>query len=313
VPLFQIEGNILRPSRPTNFKLEKELQHLVETNLEAVFNCRLVASEFPTGAEHAGRIDTLALSEDNNPVIIEYKRVESSELVNQSLYYLAWIQDHRGDFQVAVDRKLGKEIEIDWSDIRVICIAPGYKKYDIYAVQMMGASIELWQYHFYENGCLYLEEMFRRSSGYIPSIDAAESAGKDPVMVAAGKKAAITRATASYTFEQHIEGASDSLLVLVSELREFILGIDDSVEESPKKNYVGYKVAQNFVCMQLRGEKVILWLKLDPKEHDLPPNARDVSKIGHHGTGNLELTIKNQQDAKAAKEWIRKAYAYIGG
>jgi len=49
---------------------------------------KIVASEFSTGNLHAGRIDTLALSEDHNPVIIEYKKVASSELINQSLYYL---------------------------------------------------------------------------------------------------------------------------------------------------------------------------------------------------------------------------------
>jgi RecB family endonuclease NucS len=81
-------------TRPTNFRQEKEIQSLIERNLETVFNCRLVASEFPTGAEHSGRIDTLALSEDDNPVIIEYKKVESSELINQSLYYLSWIRDN---------------------------------------------------------------------------------------------------------------------------------------------------------------------------------------------------------------------------
>jgi RecB family endonuclease NucS len=78
-----------------------------------VFNCRLVATEFPTGAQHAGRIDTLALSEDNNPVIIEYKNVESSDLINQSLFYLAWLHDHRGDFQIAAQRALGPNTEVD--------------------------------------------------------------------------------------------------------------------------------------------------------------------------------------------------------
>lgn len=313
MPLFQANGKALKPIRATNFKLEKELQQLVESNLEAVFNCRFVASEFPTGTEHGGRIDTLALSEDNNPVIIEYKKVESSELVNQSLFYLAWIQDHRGDFQVAVERKLGKDTEIDWGDIRVICLAPGYRKYDIHAVKMMGANIELWQYHFYENGCLYLEEVFRRSSGYVPSSESTDVSGKNPVMVAAGKKAAITRANASYTFAEHLERCDTDTRELVQIIRDFVLSLDPTVEESPKMNYVGYKVAQNFVCMQVRGEKIILWLKLDPKEHKLPSNARDVSKIGHHGTGDFELTIKCIADAEASKIWIREAYEYIGG
>jgi hypothetical protein len=64
---------------------ERYLQQLVEADLESIFSCRFVATAFPTGIEHGGRIDTLALSEDNNPLIIEYKRVASSELITQSL------------------------------------------------------------------------------------------------------------------------------------------------------------------------------------------------------------------------------------
>lgn len=112
--------------------------------MQTIFNCRLIATEFSTGNIHSGRIDTLAISEDNNPVIIEYKKVASSDLINQSLYYLHWIKDHKGDFQIAANKVLGKDIKVDWSDIRVICLAPEYKKYDLHAVQVMGANIELW-------------------------------------------------------------------------------------------------------------------------------------------------------------------------
>lgn len=83
MPLFEIVSNQLNSVEQSNFAFEKELQNLIEKNLAAVFNCRLVATEFSTGTQHAGRIDTLALSEDNNPVIIEYKKVESSELITR--------------------------------------------------------------------------------------------------------------------------------------------------------------------------------------------------------------------------------------
>ena len=141
MPLFSIDSNKLESIERKDFGLEKELQSLIETNLDEVFKCRFIASEFATGPVHAGRIDTLALSEDNNPVIIEYKKVESSSLINQSLFYLSWIQDHRGDFEIAAQKTLGNNAEVDWSDVRVICIAPNYKKYDLHAVQVMGANI----------------------------------------------------------------------------------------------------------------------------------------------------------------------------
>ncbi len=134
MPIFEIIGEKLKHIEQKNFSTEKELQNLIEKNLQTVFNCRFVATEFSTGAKHAGRIDSLALSEEDNPVIIEYKKVESSELINQSLFYLNWIADHKGDFEIAVQKKLGNGIEVDWSDIRVICIAPNYRKYDLLAV-----------------------------------------------------------------------------------------------------------------------------------------------------------------------------------
>jgi len=71
-------------------------------------------------------------------------------LINQSLYYLSWINDHRGDFEIAIQKSLGKDVNVDWSDIRVICIAPNYRKYDLHAVKMMGANIELWTYRLFK-------------------------------------------------------------------------------------------------------------------------------------------------------------------
>jgi len=311
MPLFHINNKQMVLAKPINFKLEKEIQTLIENNLQIVFNCKFVATEFSTGNEHAGRIDTLALSEDNNPVIIEYKKVESSELVNQSLYYLSWIKDHKGDFQIAVNKAIGKEVEVDWSDVRVICIAPGYKKYDLHAVQMMGANIELWQYRLYDTNSIYLEEVFRRSTAL--STTTAIEQGKNPIMVEAGKKAAQTRLTGSYNFEQHLNCGDENIKNILLDLRDFILSIDESIEESPKKFYIAYKVSQNFVCVEVKKNKLTLFLKINPKEIKLPNNGRDVSDIGHYGTGDFELNISNKEDFEESKEYIKRAFETIGG
>lgn len=315
MPLFEIAGQKLSVLTQSNFALEKNLQAIVERNLETVFNCRLVQSEFPTGVQHSGRIDTLALSEDDNPVIIEYKKVESSELVNQSLYYLAWLKDHKGDFERAVQKALGNSIEVDWSEIRVICIAPNYKKYDLYAVQMMGANIELWAYHLFENRFLYLEKVLQ--TGYSPLASEEgqpEINGKNPVMVAAGRKAALTRATGVYTFEEHLEGKSDEIKELAFAIQEFITGLDSAIQEVPKKNYVAYKISQNIVCMELQNQRVLLYLKLNPKEISNPPKiSRDMTGKGHYGTGDFEISVKNMEDFEIAKPYIVMAYQKLGG
>lgn len=309
--IFQINNNKVNRIKPTDFRLEKDLQHLVEQNLDTFFNCRLIASEFSTGNIHSGRIDTLALSEDDNPVIIEYKKVASSDLINQSLFYLHWITDHKGDFQVAVNNALNEYIEVDWSDIRVICIAPEFKRYDLHAVQVMGANIELWQYKIYENGIINIEEVYRRTETTHTSI---ENSGKDPVMVAAGKKTAETRRNATYSIDEHINKLNTDLTELLNDIRDYIVDLDNSIEESPKKYYIAYKTTQNFVCIETQRRKIVLFLKINPDELDeLPPQARDVREIGHLGTGDLELTITSRADFEETKELINLSFKNIGG
>lgn len=310
MPIFEISENKLLSVEQKNFSLEKELQSLIESNLEAVFNCRFVATEFSTGAQHAGRIDSLALSEEDNPVIIEYKKVESSELINQSLFYLHWIQDHKGDFEIAVQKALGNEVKVDWSDVRVICIAPNYKKYDLHAVQVMGANIELWKYRLFTNNSLYLEEVLHNTK----TATVTSQSGKNPVMVEAGKKAAQVRATATYTLDEHFEGKSKEIKELMHEIREFVSGLDSAIEEVPKKFYIAYKSSKNIVCMEAKGKNIKLFVKLNPSEVTEPPKSyRDVSKIGHYGTGDVEFTISTPEQFEETKRFIELAYNKVGG
>lgn len=309
MPLFEVTKTTLSAVDQTNFTSEKELQTLIEHNLESVYGCRFVATEFRTGEQHAGRIDTLALSEDNNPVIIEYKKVESSDLVNQSLFYLSWIQDHRGDFEIVAQKSLGSEVKVDWSDIRVICLAPNYKKYDLHAVKVMGLNLELWTYRLFENGVLYLEQVvFDKSTTTSPSVSAAGTG------LTSGQKAALSRKTGSYTIDQHFKGKSSPVKELAQTVQEFLLDLDPAIDEVPKKDYIAYKLSKNFVCMIIQKLQVRLYVKLDPKKAFAPSNlARDVTNIGHFGTGDLELSIKSQDDFESVKPQLKQAYQKVSG
>lgn len=310
MPLFSIVNGTLSPIQQTNFEREKQLQALVESSLQTIFNCRLVASEFSTGSLHGGRIDTLGLSEDNNPVIIEYKKIESSELINQSLFYLSWIHDHRGDFHIAAQKALGSDIEIDWSDVRVICIAPNYRKYDLHAVQVMGANLELWTYRFFKNKTIYFEEVFQKTL----SVTTESAINKNPVMVSAGKKAAITRQTGSYTYDEHIQGKSHAIIEVAQLIRDFVMGLDPAMEEAPKKFYIAYKISQNITCVEIQKQRILLYVKLNPATLEvLPTIARDVREVGHYGTGDLEISIRNINDFEVAKKYLEMAYQNVGG
>src|SRR5688572_15586903 len=95
--------------------LEKSLQALFESNLEALLGVRFLASEFITNS--GCRMDTLGIDENNAPVVIEYKRASNENVINQGLFYLDWLMGHRKDFEWLAMERLGKEVaqKVDWS------------------------------------------------------------------------------------------------------------------------------------------------------------------------------------------------------
>jgi len=42
-------------------------------------------------------------------------------------------------------------------------------------------------------------------------------------------------------------------------------------------------------------------------------NARDVRDIGHYGTDDFELSIRTQEEAESAREYIRMSSERVGG
>ena len=158
MPVFRSsDSGVVAKLEPHEFANEKALQTWFEQNLEAVLGVRFVATEFSTGEKHGGRIDTLGLDEAGNPVIIEYKWDKSESVINQGLFYLDWLMDHRGDFMIAVQKALGADVEVIWAEPRLIIVAGSYTKYDTYAVNQLPRSIELLRYQRYEDDVVVVE------------------------------------------------------------------------------------------------------------------------------------------------------------
>lgn len=125
--------------------IEKTLQTLMENDLESFLGVTFLASEYATGKSHSGRIDTLGIDENLSPVIIEYKRSLNENVINQGLFYLDWLLDHRAEFALLAMKKLGHEVEarIAWPGTRLICIAADFTRYDEHAVGQINRNIEL--------------------------------------------------------------------------------------------------------------------------------------------------------------------------
>jgi len=109
------------------------------------------------------------------------------------------------------------------------------------------------------------------------------------------------------------EGKSDEIKEIVFAVQEFIMGLDSVIQEVPKKNYITYKISQNIACVEVQNQRVVLFLKLNPKEIENPPAiSKDMTDKGHFGTGDFEISIKSMADFEVAKPFIEMAYQKIG-
>lgn len=95
--------------RGSTVTLEVELQRRVEAGMEAMLGIRFLASEYPTGPWHRGRIDSLGLDENGTPALIEYKKGAGSGVLSQAVSYLSWLDSARHEFEALAKEKLGSE------------------------------------------------------------------------------------------------------------------------------------------------------------------------------------------------------------
>jgi predicted transport protein len=294
--LFRLAGGAATQVRPIAQSKERDVQKVIEANLEPIFGALFIRSEFSTGQKHRGRIDTLGLDQDGSPVIIEYKLNTNENVINQGLFYLDWLMDHRGDFEVAARDALGN-VEIVWSSPRLILLASGFSRYDQYAVNRIDERIELWTYTFYEGDLLGVDLL---SSEEVASTKTKSASSKMAAKVKPAKVAS------EFDLDFHFAKLSDATRPVFDLLRDNILALGDDVTERYMKQYVGYRRLKNF-C-EIVGLRNKLNVFIDGPIHDPDGIGEDVSGIGHWGTGNVRVTVASDDDVKRVMPLIEQAY-----
>ncbi len=319
IKLFRLTSDIASELHGSASDLEKPLQTLIEANLTPLLNIPFIASEHSTGKTHAGRIDSLGLDENNCPVILEYKRSVGENVINQGLFYLDWLLDHKAEFKLLVLDKLGATAAdaIDWSAPRVVCIAADFTKYDGHAVQQIGRNIEPIRYRQFGGDLLLLESVSAGSDASSKSIvsklikaSACKADAASGVAIAAAESLAAKGAGPDKSFAEILATLPQPMQVLLASLEDYTFSLGDDVQRKELRLYVAFKRLKNFTTVVLhRKNCLFLFLHMDPATA-VPalPNARDVTSIGHWGTGNLELVLSSMADLEAAKPLIAAAY-----
>lgn len=294
IKLFSIKGKV-KELNSNQVPLEKELQQLLEQNMSTFFGVTFLKSEYRITN---GRMDSIGIDENNCPVIFEYKRSVNENVINQGLFYLDWLLDHKADFKLLVMDTLGSEKadEIDWSMPCVICVANDFTKFDEHAVNQMQRNIKLVKYKKFGNDLISLEYL---NAPQVQPILAEEISVK-PTKKSNWK---------DKDFKQYFEEAGEKNQNLFYSVRDYILSLGDDVSENQLKLYVAFKKVRNIICAEVYQSNVCLHLRLNPDTVELVQGfIEDVRNKGHWGTGDLRICLKSVEDFEKAKPLIDRAY-----
>lgn len=298
MPLFARKNGSLAVINALTFLKEKDLQQLIEHNLNELLDMHYLASEYRT--DKGGRIDTLAVDSNGAPVIIEYKRSKDDRVINQSLSYLKWLMNQKRDFfRELMVKKLGEElaneIGLDWRHPRVICIAEAFGPSDIDTVEMLKIRIDLYKYRHYEDGLFSLEAVNIKGSSEIPR-----------------QISHIVDSDSSYAVVGAMKKQGDALPVICSlfdDLREEILELDEDIVEKPGKRAVAYRINKIFAEIMIWREKLVINLR--SIEYDDPRGLVEEFAKRYTVTLDRRMTISSPSELDYAMSIITQSYQNV--
>jgi predicted transport protein len=113
---------------------------------------------------------------------------------------------------------------------------------------------------------------------------------------------------AAPTCEDQLSKAGEALRGVADELVAYVAALGPEVSVKPLKNCIAFLTSHNFCCLDVYSKHLFLVLNLDPARGSGCEFARDVSSIGHQGTGDLQLRIEGPAQIEKAKELALLAY-----
>lgn len=277
-----------------------------ENNLEMLLNLKFMASEFVVAPF---RFDSVAYDSNTNTfVIIEYKNTEKFSVIDQGYSYIATLSSHKADFVLKYNQvfSVSKGIgDFDWTQVRVIFVAPKYTTYQIGSIQFKNLPMELWRIKRYEGDIIE----FNR-------IESIGTATVEPFIPCGGSNKELPEnppEVVVYTEDDRLTDGSDEVQDLYQQIKERILSIDDSLVIKATKLYIGFLFHNhNLIDIKLQKNSLIIWLNAPYGIYDDPLSLiKDVTHIGHHGNGDCQIKIENDKHLGALEDLFMQHYIHI--
>tara|TARA_B110000196_G_scaffold119214_1_gene103549 strand:- start:236 stop:1150 length:915 start_codon:yes stop_codon:yes gene_type:complete len=297
--LYKINsGNKLETVQPKQFKLEREIQNLIEGNLKEIFDLQFVTSELTI---KNFRIDTLSFDKSNNCfVIIEYKKGKSYSVIDQGYSYLSLMLNNKSDFILEYNENTNNNLkrgDVDWTQSKVIFISPNFSTYQKESINFKDLPIELFEIKQFSNKTLSLNPIKGNSSESVSTVSKDSSVIKN-----------VSKEVVVYSEDHIVLFGEKEIQSLYDSIRTRILEYDDVIIK-PTKKYIGFVRNRNFCSFFIQKKKIKLWISMKKGElNDYKNLMRDVSHIGHHGIGDYEGMLDPNTDIDYVMSLIKQSY-----
>lgn len=297
MPLFKKNGSKLTLLNAIQPDKEKDLQRLIENNLQCVLDMHLLASEYRTAS---GRIDSIAVDSEGAPVIIEYKRNKNDNVINQSLSYLKWLTAQQPEFfEMLMQKQLSKDIfdnmRLDWKHPRVVCIAESFSQFDIDTVEVVPLRIELFKYRLHEGDLFSLESV---------SFNEMQKNLADAVhLVPVETVQSITMSMKEQSNASHL------IRTLYDELRERIMSLDQYIIEKAGKRCISYRLTKNFAEVLIRRDRLVIELR--PINYQDPLGMVERIAESYTVTMNRRVTLTSASDLDYVFGLVEQSYKNV--
>jgi predicted transport protein len=283
------------------FKLEKDIQKLFEDNLEQITDFTFVRTEFSL---RNVRLDTLAFDEESKSfVTIEYKRDRNYSVIDQGISYLNLMLEYKSDFIVEYNESCNKNLkrdDVDWSQSKVIFVAPSFTNFQKQSSNFKNLPIELWEIKQFENGIIVIHPI--KKSQYAPSFKQVNSSNNDSEL------SKVVEQIKVYTEETHLEGKTEEIKELYETFKIAILNLSSDIEVVPKKMYIAFKKEKNIADIRVQHKNLVLWLNMKKGELNDPRKLTiDASSKGHYGNGDYELHVSNSDNLEYIMSLVKQA------
>lgn len=214
----------------SKLKLTKiNMQKTVEKNLSELLGLTLVSSNYQVQSHPNESIDTIAIDENYQLVIIEYRQGKFGQTINKGLFHIDYIKNNLSEFKILITDKLGQEVSKNIVyHPRLISIGDDFNRYDEYAISQLPLEIDLIKIQAFTKGMIVLEKAFQ------------------------GLKQ-------NHHFDYNFKNEKQK--ILYNYISQFVLSLGDEVTETSFNGFASFRRIKNFMYVIFEDD-IVISLKL---------------------------------------------------